>query len=73
MTNLYVEATCGEWVGIFEGMSQDPIWVIDMTNLYVEATCGEWVGIFEGMSQDPIRVFCIVREFISTIDGVLQQ
>jgi len=49
------------------------IWVIDMTNLYVEATCGEWVGIFEGMSQDPIRVFCIVREFISTIDGVLQQ
>ncbi len=47
--------------------------MIEMTNLYLEATCGEWLGIFEGMSQDPIRVFCIVREFISTIGGVLQQ
>jgi hypothetical protein len=38
----------------------------------MEARSGEWLGIFE-MSQDLIRIFCATREFIPTIDGVLQQ
>jgi hypothetical protein len=44
-----------------------------MKNPYMEARCGEWFGIFENMSQDLIIIFYTTKEFIPTIDGVLQQ
>jgi hypothetical protein len=39
----------------------------------MEARCGEWLGIFENISQNLIKTFRTTREFIPTINGVLQQ
>jgi hypothetical protein len=40
MTNPYVEATCGEWLGIFEDMSQDPIQVFCITREFTPTIDG---------------------------------